>query len=300
MGQSDQLTLILLGCVFFVAFIICIIAWCYIFKKANIHPWKLFVPFYGSYLAFDIADSKGYFFWSVALLLFVNLSQRCGSSCINYSSSESILLYDAIVGIPSIIWIILHIIFMVRLARCFGKKGWFALGLILLHPIFLCILGFGSAKYNADNYNVDNTEKGKVEEYHSKSMEIEQPEQKKKPYVAILKENQMRCAKCGTIQNKGRNVCWGCGARFLDEKGTVEEIEMRTINDNSEEDAEEATIETQSLEEITENNEQYFEDQTHKENTVIDSEKQEVRFCRYCGFKLLENSQFCSHCGKEV
>lgn len=25
-----------------------------------------------------------------------------------------------------------------------------------------------------------------------------------------------------------------------------------------------------------------------------------LRFCRYCGFELLENSEFCSHCGKKV
>lgn len=32
----------------------------------------------------------------------------------------------------------------------------------------------------------------------------------------------------------------------------------------------------------------------------IEEEGQQLLFCRYCGFKLLDNSEFCSHCGKKV
>lgn len=40
----------------------------------------------------------------------------------------------------------------------------------------------------------------------------------------------------------------------------------------------------------------------HTEHTTNtnDSSEDEVVFCRYCGFKLLSGSDFCSHCGKKV
>ncbi|RMH11843.1 MAG: signal peptidase I [Planctomycetota bacterium] len=46
-----------------------------------------------------------------------------------------------------IINIIIAIIVSLDLAKSFGKGVLFAIGLILLAPIFFCILGFGSAEY---------------------------------------------------------------------------------------------------------------------------------------------------------
>lgn len=45
-----------------------------------------------------------------------------------------------------VIWIIL----LVDLAKAFGKGGGFAVGLIFLGPIFMLILGFGSAEYQLE------------------------------------------------------------------------------------------------------------------------------------------------------
>lgn len=46
-----------------------------------------------------------------------------------------------------LISIIFAIIVCLDLAKSFGKGVAFAIGLILLSPIFVCILGFGSAEY---------------------------------------------------------------------------------------------------------------------------------------------------------
>ncbi len=46
-----------------------------------------------------------------------------------------------------IVSLIVWIIAMLDLAKSFGKGVGFAVGLILLGPIFVCILGFGSAQY---------------------------------------------------------------------------------------------------------------------------------------------------------
>ena len=50
--------------------------------------------------------------------------------------------------IACVISIYISIRFAIRLAKAFGKGGGFAVGLIFLQPIFLLILGFGSAKYD--------------------------------------------------------------------------------------------------------------------------------------------------------
>ena len=46
--------------------------------------------------------------------------------------------------------IVVGIIPLIDLAKAFGKGGGFAVGLILLGPIFMLILGFGSAQYQLD------------------------------------------------------------------------------------------------------------------------------------------------------
>ena len=43
--------------------------------------------------------------------------------------------------------LVIGIIVAIELAKCFGKGGGFAVGLILLPFIFMLILAFGSAKY---------------------------------------------------------------------------------------------------------------------------------------------------------
>lgn len=38
--------------------VVCIVAWCKIFRKADIHPGKFFIPFYGQYLMYSIANCE--------------------------------------------------------------------------------------------------------------------------------------------------------------------------------------------------------------------------------------------------
>lgn len=46
-----------------------------------------------------------------------------------------------------IVNIVIGIILYIDLAKAYDMPGVFAVGLILLNPIFVCILGFGDAKY---------------------------------------------------------------------------------------------------------------------------------------------------------
>ena len=91
-----------------------LIAMAKIFKKAGKPGWHVIIPFLNAYDEFDIAEGKGIRF----LLLLIPI-------------------YNIYVLIK----------FYIDLAKSFGKDGGFAAGLIFLGPIFIAILGFGSAQY---------------------------------------------------------------------------------------------------------------------------------------------------------
>ena len=90
---------------------ITLIATWMMFKKAGEAGWAAIIPFYNAYILFKIATGKGIkFLW----------------------------LLVPIAG---------EIILAKELAKAFGKGTGFAVGLFLLLPIFVWILGFGKAEY---------------------------------------------------------------------------------------------------------------------------------------------------------
>ena len=140
--------------------VVAIIGWCKMFKKAGLHPGFYFIPGYGWFLQYKMADSVGLFIATMVLAgvmevvsFAVNLSAAGMAS--RYSRSgyyggsswapgAGLLVF---IGIAMAAALVLQIVYMVRLARSFGKGGGFAVGLIFLTPIFIAILGFGDAVY---------------------------------------------------------------------------------------------------------------------------------------------------------
>ena len=132
------------------AAVLMIVAWCKIFRKAGIHPGKFFIPIYGSYLSYKLADAGGLF---IATMIVSGVSSVITSiisavaSAGRYYSYEFPVAAVVVLVIELIIIWVLSILYSVKLARAFGKSGGFAAGLIFLYPVFICILGFGSAEY---------------------------------------------------------------------------------------------------------------------------------------------------------
>lgn len=94
--------------------VIMIVANWKIFTKAGKPGWASIVPFYNMYTLFEVAGMNG---WMFLLLL-----------------------------VP-IVNIVMAIMVYINLAKAFGQSGAFAVGLILLNPIFSLILAFGKAQY---------------------------------------------------------------------------------------------------------------------------------------------------------
>lgn len=97
-----------------ILYIILVVANWKIFTKAGKPGWASIIPFYNYYVLFEIAGMSG---WMFLLLL-----------------------------VP-IVNIVMAIMLYLNLAKAFGQSTGFAIGLILLNPIFSLILGFGSAQY---------------------------------------------------------------------------------------------------------------------------------------------------------
>ncbi len=86
-----------------------------IFVKAGKEGWKALIPIYNVYTMLQILNME-------PLLCFLMLLPGAN--------------------------FLLNIVMQVKLAKSFGKGVGFAIGLILVEPIFEMILGFGGAKYH--------------------------------------------------------------------------------------------------------------------------------------------------------
>ena len=100
--------------VYLAIILLMIIAMWKIFSKAGKPGWAAIIPIYNIIVLLEIVDKP--LWWIILMFIpFVN--------------------------------IVINIIVTVELAKKFGQSVGFAIGLILLAPIFYPILGFGSAQY---------------------------------------------------------------------------------------------------------------------------------------------------------
>lgn len=95
--------------------VVTIVAMWKLFTKAGRPGWAALIPIYNTYTLFDIVYPGHGIKFLLMLIPFVNI--YIGIKC------------------------------YIDLAKVFGKSGAYALGLIFLNPIFMCILGFDSSVY---------------------------------------------------------------------------------------------------------------------------------------------------------
>lgn len=119
-----------------VIYILLIIAWWKIFKKAGQAGWKSIIPIYNVYILCKITKIN---FWICILLIPVVIGIL---NTLVFKDNQSISSL-----ISSVYTLIIEIFISYRLAKAFDKGIGYTLGLIFLPNIFTLILGFGSAKY---------------------------------------------------------------------------------------------------------------------------------------------------------
>lgn len=119
-----------------VIYILLIIAWWKIFKKAGQAGWKSIIPIYNVYILCKITKIN---FWICMLLIPVVIGIL---NTLVFKDNQSISSL-----ISGVYTLVIEIVISYRLAKAFGKGIGYTLGLIFLPNIFTLILGFGSAKY---------------------------------------------------------------------------------------------------------------------------------------------------------
>lgn len=116
-----------------------IIAFWKIFTKAGEPGWKSIIPIYGSYVCFKISW-KPLWFWVYFVLTFV----YCLIPALSGGEASALGIISTI---ASIALLIIQIAANYKLSKAFGHGIGFAVGLILLWPIFILILGYGKSEY---------------------------------------------------------------------------------------------------------------------------------------------------------
>ena len=180
-----------------------VVSWCRLFSRADL-PWeRVFVPVYGNYWRYKIAGSPGVFCTTV--LLPVGLGAV--SAFTGYGIFERRVVYRYLNGyymageqlraadqVMDAVWLaalalilVLNCLYLYRLAKCFGKSGWFAAGLILLYPVFILILGLGKAEYVGTEALISRKEQERLST----------------PWV---------CPGCGSENPNARATCRTCGS----------------------------------------------------------------------------------------
>ena len=96
-----------------VALVVLIAEW-KTYTKAGKPGWAVLIPFYNIWVLYTIICDRG------------------------------TAMFRLLIPIYNIYWSIKS---MIKLAHAYGRSTGFGVGLFLLPPIFLCILGFGDARY---------------------------------------------------------------------------------------------------------------------------------------------------------
>lgn len=122
-----------------IIYIISAIANWKIFTKADVEGWKGLIPFYNGYILYKISWKTVYFFLTYILVF-------AGSIITNLTSLPTLIAL-----ILYIAWAVISVTEQYKLAKAFGHGIGFTIGLILLNPIFMLILGFDKSEYVGNN-----------------------------------------------------------------------------------------------------------------------------------------------------
>lgn len=125
-----------------------------VFEKAGKPGWAALIPYYNTYVIYELSDvNPMYIFFLVGgnvCSLIANLLNTIAQFGDNYNVIIGLLsMVTSLAGMAlNIISLVFTIIALMNLAKCFGKKSEYGLGLAFLGFVFFPMLGFDKkAKY---------------------------------------------------------------------------------------------------------------------------------------------------------
>ena len=152
-------------------------AWCKLFWKMGL-PWeRMFVPGYNYYWTYVSVESAGLFVIKATLDVLAVFS-------VYYMGDGWPLLALAFGLIPC--QLVIRWLYLLRLARAFGRGKGFTAGLFFLKPVFLCMLAFGPVRFYGDLGA---------------------------PGGEMVPASYWVCPVCHTANPQHRELCEGCGRK---------------------------------------------------------------------------------------
>lgn len=151
--------------------------------KAGKPGWGAIIPLYGDYLLCEITGVNSWWILIKYLGSSLSLIPILGPIC-----SIVITLY-------------FRILLNVSIARSFGKSDSFAIGLILLPPVFYLILGFGGDEYRGKKPMNDIIFKD------SNDMQDQHQQDN------VVYKDVKYCSVCGNKIMSNSNFCTNCGSK---------------------------------------------------------------------------------------
>lgn len=140
-----------------------------LFKKFGEKSWKSIVPFYNSYILYKYTwSTKAFWLYLVSSSVF-DIAQSAAKHLSQTDPTNVWMTLLVLISLPfGIVAAICSILYAFRFAEAFGKGKRFALGLLLVYPVFVAILGIGKILYigkqRADSANNGTAAPGTEEE----------------------------------------------------------------------------------------------------------------------------------------
>ena len=138
-----------------------------LFRKFGEKPWKSIVPYYSTYILYkNIWSKKTFWIYLISSTIF-----ESAFYAIKYMSKSmpdsDLMAIIVLIAVPfAIVAAICSVIFLLRTAEAFNKGLAFCIGLLLIYPVFIAILGFGKAEYvlaDKNGHAVKNAEETEFE-----------------------------------------------------------------------------------------------------------------------------------------
>ena len=108
------------------------------FTKAGEAGWKAIIPIYNVWVSFKLFWNKNMFWVYLVLAVLIGLFAGLAQASI----AALVIYYIVLIAM-----LVFDIVYLNKMAKCYGKGAGFTVGLLILPVIFLAILGFGSAQY---------------------------------------------------------------------------------------------------------------------------------------------------------
>ena len=131
-----------MGLVVIALYVLLVIAQWKMFKKMGEPGWKAIIPFYNSYILYKRTWATKIFWIVLAIGIVAGI---CNSVALN--NPDGAAIWSALYSILTLAAFVFGVIANHKISKSFGHGAGFTVGLVLLTPIFMLILGFGSSQY---------------------------------------------------------------------------------------------------------------------------------------------------------